>query len=110
MLENKDGDNRDATDKKGMKGKGDAATSMGLEVGSMEEGFYGYDVAAEYKLLYYDANEKIDNNDMNVGKDKMMDDGGGYGGGDYELGDDNMMDSDEDRGSDNNGLGGMVTA
>ena len=38
----------------------------------------------------------INDDDVNVGEDEMMDDGGGYGGGDYESGDDNMLDLDED--------------
>jgi len=110
VSENKDGDNGDAADKKGGKGKGDGATSTGFEAGAMEEGFYGRDVAAEYEALDYDANEQFDDDDVNVGEDEMMDDGGGFGGGDYESDDDNMLDSDEDGNSDDDGLGGMATA
>ena len=62
----------------------------------MDEGFYGHDVAAEYKVLDNEANEQFENNGVNVSEDEMIDDGRWYGGGNYESGDGNMLDSDED--------------
>ena len=60
-------------------------------------GDYDERVAAEYEALDYDANEQFDNEDVNMGEDEMMDDGGGYGGGDYDSDDDDGMgDSDGD--------------
>ena len=103
---NKDADG-DA--KKGGKGEG-AKTSTGFEAGAMEEGFYQRDVAAEYEALDYDANEQFDDDDVNVGEDEMMDDGGGYGGDFHDSGDD-MLDSDDDEaGSDDDGFKGMATS
>ena len=75
------------------KGGGGAAT--GFEAGAMEEGFYQRDVGAEYEALDYDANEQFDDDDVNLGEDEVMDDGGGFGG-DYDSGDDVMSDDDSD--------------
>lgn len=84
-------------------------TSTGFEAGAMEEGFYQRDVAAEYEALDYDANEQFDDDDVNVGEDEMMDDGGGYGG-DFS-GDDNAIDTDdEEAGSDDDLFRGMATS
>lgn len=77
----------------GKKGGGGAAT--GFEAGAMEEGFYQRDVSAEYEALDYDANEQFDDDDVNIGEDEVMDDGGGFGG-DYDSGDDMMSDDDSD--------------
>ena len=75
----------------------------------MEEGFYQRDVAAEYEALDYDANEQFEDDDVNVGEDEMMDDGGGYGG-DFS-GDDNAIDTDdEEAGSDDDLFRGMATS
>lgn len=97
---------RDGADKKGSKG-GKGRMSTGFEAGAMEEGFYQRDVAAEYEALDYDASEQFDNDDVNVGEDEMMDDGGGYGG-DFQDSGDDMLDSDEDV-SDDDGLKGMAS-
>ncbi|KAL7550829.1 hypothetical protein ACHAWF_014034 [Thalassiosira exigua] len=95
---------------RGGKGGGAATTSTGFEAGAMEDGFYQRDVAAEYEALDYDANEQFDDDDVNVGEDEIVDDGGGFGG-DYDSGDDNMMDSDEEEeGSDEDGFQGMATS
>ena len=75
------------------KGGGGAAT--GFEAGAMEEGFYQRDVSAEYEALDYDVNEQFDDDDVNIGEDEVMDDGGGFGG-DYDSGDDMMSDDDSD--------------
>jgi len=75
------------------KGGGGAAT--GFEAGAMEEGFYQRDVGAEYEALDYDANEQFDDDDVNLGEDEVMDDGGGFGG-DYDSADDVMSDDDSD--------------
>ncbi|KAL3815347.1 hypothetical protein ACHAXA_002131 [Cyclostephanos tholiformis] len=84
-------------------------TSTGFEAGAMEDGFYQRDVAAEYEALDYDANEQFDDDDVNVGEDEMMDDGGGYGG-DFS-GDDNALESDdEEAGSDDDVFRGMATS
>jgi hypothetical protein len=89
-------------------GSGAKTTSTGFEAGAMEEGFYQRDVAAEYEALDYDANEQFDDDDVNVGEDEMMDDGGGYGGDFHDSGgDDGAFDSDDDEGawSDSDDLG-----
>ena len=65
VSDDKDGDNEDATDKKGGKGKGGNSASPGFGVGAM----------VQYEALDYDANEQLDDNDVNVGEDEMMDDG-----------------------------------
>lgn len=74
--------------------KGGGATSTGFEAGAMEEGFYQRDVSAEYEALDYDVNEQFDDDDVNVGEDEMMDDGGGFGG-DFDSGDDQMSDNED---------------
>ena len=104
--------NKDDGETSGKKGaKGDSAkTSTGFEAGAMEEGFYQRDVAAEYEALDYDANEQFDDDDVNVGEDEMMDDGGGYGGDFQDSGDDNMLDSEDEDGSDDDGFKGMATS
>jgi len=92
----------------GVVGSGAKTTSTGFEAGAMEEGFYQRDVAAEYEALDYDANEQFDDDDVNVGEDEMMDDGGGYGGDFHDSGgDDGAFDSDDDDGawSDSDDLG-----
>lgn len=102
-------DNGDAlADGSGGVGSGAKTTSTGFEAGAMEEGFYQRDVAAEYEALDYDANEQFDDDDVNVGEDEMMDDGGGYGGDFHDSGgDDGAFDSDDDEGawSDSDDLG-----
>ncbi|KAL7523627.1 LOW QUALITY PROTEIN: hypothetical protein ACHAXR_001012 [Thalassiosira sp. AJA248-18] len=128
VAENKDADGEG---KKKGGNDGGGKTSTGFEAGAMEEGFYQRDVAAEYEALDYDANEQFDDDDVNVGEDEMMDDGGGYGGGDFhdsgdddiddgggygggdfhDSGDDDMLDSDdEEDGSDDDGFRGMATS
>ena len=77
----------------GKKGGGGGAAT-GFEAGAMEEGFYQRDVSAEYEALDYDANEQFDDDDVNIGEDEVMDDGGGFGG-NFDSGDDPMSD-DED--------------
>lgn len=74
----------------GEKGGG-AAT--GFEAGAMEDGFYQRDVSAEYEALDYDANEQFDDDDVNLGEDEILDDGGGFGG-DFDSGDDQLSDDD----------------
>ena len=84
----------------GVVGSGAKTTSTGFEAGAMEEGFYQHNVAAEYEALDYDANEQFDDDDVNVGEDEMMDDGGAYGGDFHDLGgDDGAFDSDNDEGA-----------
>ncbi|KAL3764940.1 hypothetical protein ACHAWU_003800 [Discostella pseudostelligera] len=105
----------DADAPQGAKGGGGErnTTSTGFEAAAMEEGFYQRDVAAEYEALDYDAEEQFDDDDVNVGEDEMMDDGGGYGGDYHDSGDDNMLDSDDEdagSGSDTEALKGMATA
>lgn len=102
-------DDVETSEKKGAKGDS-AKTSTGFEAGAMEEGFYQRDVAAEYEALDYDANEQFDDDDVNVGEDEMMDDGGGYGGDFQDSGDDNMLDSEDEDGSDDDGFKGMATS
>lgn len=103
--------NKDDADTDGKKGKGgEGKTSTGFEAGAMEEGFYQRDVAAEYEALDYDANEQFDNDDVNVGEDEMMDDGGGYGGGDYDSNDDNLDSDDEGASDDEDAFKGMASA
>lgn len=72
-------------------GGGGAAT--GFEAGAMEEGFYQRDVSAEYEALDYDANEQFDDDDVNLGEDEIMDDGGGFGG-DFDSGGDEISDDE----------------
>ena len=48
MSEKKDGDNGDVADEKGGKSKYNVVTLTGFEVGTMEEGFYVHNFAAEY--------------------------------------------------------------
>lgn len=94
-------------------GSGRNTASTGYEAGAMEEGFYQRDVAAEYEALDYDAEEQFDDDDVNVGEDEMMDDGGGYGGDYHDSGDDNLLDSDDEdagSGSDSEAFKGMATA
>lgn len=100
----------DDENKKKKAGKdGSGKTSTGFEAGAMEEGFYQRDVAAEYEALDYDANEQFDDDDVNVGEDEMMDDGGGYGGDFHDSGDD-MLESDDEGASDDDGFKGMATS
>eukprot|EP00986_Skeletonema_menzelii_P021094 scaffold33177_cov148-Skeletonema_menzelii.AAC.1 len=75
--------------------KGGAGAATGFEAGAMEEGFYQRDVSAEYEALDYDANEQFDDDDVNIGEDEVVDDGGGFGG-DFDSGDDLMSDDDSD--------------
>jgi hypothetical protein len=84
-------------------------TSTGFEAGAMEDGFYQRDVAAEYEALDYDANEQFDDDDVNVGEDEMMDDGGGYGG-DFSDDNDALDSDDEEAGSDDDVFRGMATS
>lgn len=104
----------DANASQGAKGGGGRnVTSTGFEAAAMEEGFYQRDVAAEYEALDYDVEEQFDDDDVNVGEDEMMDDGGGYGGDYNDSGDENLLDSDDEdagSGSDNEALTGMATA
>jgi hypothetical protein len=85
--------------------KGGGAAATGFEAGAMEEGFYQRDVSAEYEALDYDANEQFDDDDVNLGEDEIMDDGGGFAG-DFDSEDDLMS---EDEASDD-GLGMATTA
>ena len=48
MSEKKDGDNGDVADEKGVESKYNVVTLTGFEVGTMEEGFYVHNFAAEY--------------------------------------------------------------
>ena len=105
----------DAVAKKKGVGNNGGATSTGFEAAAMEEGFYQRDVAAEYEALDYDADEQFDDDDVNVGEDEMMDDGGGYGGGDFhDSGDDNMLEGSDEEGEgsdgDDDAFRGMATA
>lgn len=105
-------DDADAAQGSKAGGGGRNATSTGFEAAAMEEGFYQRDVAAEYEALDYDAEEQFDDDDVNVGEDEMMDDGGGYGG-DYNDSGDDLLDSDEEdagSGSDNEAFKGMATS
>lgn len=76
----------------GKKGGGGGAAT-GFEAGAMEEGFYQRDVSAEYEALDYDANEQFDDDDVNLGEDEIMDDGGGFGG-DFDSGGDEISDDE----------------
>jgi len=91
----------DDDDKKGRKSgdkQGGSGTTTGFEAGAMEEGFYQRDVVAEYEALDYDANEQFDDDDVNLGEDEIMNEGGGYAdaaGDDYFYSGEEF-DSDED--------------
>ena len=109
-LNNEEADDGGAAAERGGGKDSGTMTATGFDAGAMEEGFYQRDVAKEYEALDYDANEQFDDDDVNVGEDEIMDDGGGYGGGDYVSGDDNMIDSEEDEASDEDHFGGMATS
>jgi hypothetical protein len=85
--------------------KGGGAAATGFEAGAMEEGFYQRDVSAEYEALDYDANEQFDDDDVNLGEDEIMDDGGGFAG-DFDSGDDQISDDEVS----DDGLGMATTA
>ena len=102
-------DNSDNGEKKGGKSES-TGTATGFEAGAMEEGFYQRDVGAEYEALDYDANEQFDDDDVNLGEDEIQDDGGGGFAGDVIDSDDDVFDSDEFSGEEDDGLAGIASA
>ena len=99
----------DNGEKKGGKSES-TGTATGFEAGAMEEGFYQRDVGAEYEALDYDANEQFDDDDVNLGEDEIQDDGGGGFAGDVNDSDDDVFDSDEFSGEEDDGLAGIASA
>ena len=95
----------------GKRGKEDSGggTATGFEAAAMDEGFYQRYVEAEYEALDYDANEQFDDDDVNLGEDEILDEGGGFGG-DFSVSEDEMFDSDEDEDADDDMLKGMASS